>query len=768
MSETNILREKIFEELSKVNPNWHLIEQLTRNQVDSGTENVRFSVDAGHIKRLGLELVAKQETALAELIKNAYDADATRVNVFFENHDRPNGTLIIEDDGDGMSLDTVRDTWMRLSTANKQYHPVSPRYGRVRAGRKGIGRFAVQRLGKYLELETEIAGSTTGVRVLFDWDHEFSAGKNLNDVFSDVATYSKPMDRHRTRLTIKELREKWSEASLSRVWRTVLLLQPPFNIDTIEADEEQENFVDPGFEVRLNGISSKNKKTTIAIESDFLDHAIAEIRGEIDSSGNAVAHVISKKLNLNESWNFSSKFLLTGALSFEIRYFIYAPDALSGLKMNIAQNMGRDYGGIRIYRNGFRVSPYGERTDDWLKLDTDTSRRTLLVPANNINFFGQVSLSLENNPLFEETSSREGLIENEAFEELRKFTRESVEWAILRVAALRGRKQTASQRDFTSMPRVKKPSEVLEEFVSIVDAEKINADSSASSAQKSSQEIFETAFTQIKEKILEWEDIVERKQAEAIQYEEMLRILASLGLSISMFGHEIKGMRSSVAANISVLRRHLELLDESNQKTKFLELTDTLNSATSRMFDLGAYVSGLMTSNESRELRTLSVKGAVERFLEQFDKYLERQKIDVNFSVQRDELRTTEMHSSEFDSVLLNFLTNSVKSMKQARISQRRIKISVEEDEEQIVLSFQDNGAGIREEIRDKIFDAFFTTTTDSDGDGLTGPGTGLGLKIVNDIASSYGGSVRVGIPEQGYSCNIELRIPSARKKGMK
>ncbi|UBB18556.1 sensor histidine kinase [Comamonas odontotermitis] len=763
MRETSILREKISRELAKTDPDWHLIEKLTREQVDSGTENVRFSVDAGHIKRLGLELVARQETALAELIKNAYDADSTTVNVFFENYDRPNGTLIIEDDGDGMSLDTVRDTWMRLSTANKQNHPVSPRYARVRAGRKGIGRFAVQRLGKYLELETEIAGSASGIRVLFDWDREFHSGKNLNDVFSVVTTYTKPIERHRTKLTIKELRERWSEASISRVWRTVLLLQPPFGIKKIESIDEQAPVEDPGFEVQINGISSRNKKTSIAIGSDFLDHAIAEISGEIDSSGKAVAYVTSKKLNLKESLTLDSEFLLTGTLSFKTYYFIFSPDALSGLKRNVVQEMGREYGGIRIYRNGFRVSPYGERTDDWLKLDADTSRRTLLVPANNINFFGQVALSLEDNPLFEETSSREGLIENEAFEELRKFIRGSIEWAILRVAALRGRKQTASQRDFTSTTRLKKPSEVLEEFAGIVEEE-----ANANSAQYSSHKFYESAFSKAKEKILEWENNVEQKQTESLQYEEMLRILASLGLSVSMFGHEIKGMRSSVAANVLVLQRHVDILDESSQKKKIQEITQTLSVATNRMFDLGAYVSGLMTSNESRELRTLSVKGAIERFLEQFSKYLERQKISVDFSIQRAELRTTEMHSSELDSILLNFLTNSVKSMKSAKVNLRRIKIYIEEDGENILLSFQDNGTGISKEIREKIFDAFFTTTTETDSDGLAGPGTGLGLKIVSDIANSYGGSVTVGIPDHDYSCNIELRLPSSHKKAEK
>lgn len=781
MTSPDAVNQTIIDELAKSTPDWKLIERISRIKVDADPDSVRFSVDAGHIQRLGLELVAKQETALAELIKNAYDADASEVIVRFQIQDKVGGKLTISDNGSGMTLDVVRDSWMRLSTANKQSHPISPRYQRLRAGRKGIGRFAVQRLGKVLIMETEVLGSPKGLRVSFDWDNNFKSGQDLNEVFNQVEEYEKPIDREGTRLQIEMLRESWSEAALNRVWKMILSLQSPFSAIADEG-QKRADYLDPGFEVQLNGESSKQRKTTLGIESGFLQHALAIITGSVDSDGNAKVSVVSDKIALDESYELDKKVKLTGPFTFSARYFIYLPDVLSGLSAPLAREMGSEYGGIRIYRNGFRVAPYGERADDWLRLDRDTSRRVIIVPANNVNFFGQVSLSREDNPNFEETSSREGLIENEAFEELRTVVRSLIEWAFLRVASVRGRKQTASQKGFVSTVRPRKPSEIIETLLTEIsatpeansistedgdpqDSLQGNAISPSLIAKQPAIAATVEALGQARHEAQLWEEEVEKREAAALQYEEMLRILASLGLSISVFGHEIKGVRGSVAAHLVVLEKQIS--NSSLEAKNELDRTvDGLKKITGRMFDLGGYIAGLMSNTESRELSPISIKGAIERFRTQFAQYLERQKITFEWSVLPPNLRTIPMHASELDSVLLNFLTNSIKSMKAAKVMPRRIMVNVTEEENFVVLSFQDNGLGVQEENKDRIFDAFFTTAINVDtDDGLAGPGTGLGLRIVKDIATSYGGSVSVETPNAGYNFNIELRLLSDQKE---
>lgn len=141
----------------------HLLDLLAANDLDYGQilrlsgelsahdpDYLRFSVDSGIISRLGQQLVAREETAVSELVKNAYDADAVEVRLVFNGADKPGGLLFIKDNGVGMTRLQLVDGFMRLASKEKIREPKSPKYGRLRAGRKGIGRFAAQRLGKSL------------------------------------------------------------------------------------------------------------------------------------------------------------------------------------------------------------------------------------------------------------------------------------------------------------------------------------------------------------------------------------------------------------------------------------------------------------------------------------------------------------------------------------------------------------------------------------------------------------------------------------------
>ena len=160
---------------------------------------VRFSTDAAIVKRLGRELVSKQETALAELVKNAYDADATMVALSFKHAQVAAGTLEILDDGNGMTRNELIDAFMRLSTDEKLRHPVSPRFKRDRAGEKGIGRFAAERLGGRLLLTTKVTKAQRALRLLVDWNR-YSPG-------TDIVTVGNKVEEDRVRVS------SWHKAS---------------------------------------------------------------------------------------------------------------------------------------------------------------------------------------------------------------------------------------------------------------------------------------------------------------------------------------------------------------------------------------------------------------------------------------------------------------------------------------------------------------------------------------------------------------------------
>ena len=753
------IQKRIAKEAAKDVPDFVLIEELSGKLVDLDPSRVRFSVDAGHIQRLGVELVAKQDTALSELIKNAYDADATHVSLTFSGRGEEGGTLVIEDDGVGMTEDVVRNAWMRIATESKVEKRTSAKFGRAYAGRKGIGRFAVQRLGKHLIMETRVKGQDRGVRVRFDWDKNFVPGQTLGAIFNSFETFKKDPDSHGTKLQILDLRDAWKDTAVQKVWKSVLLLQPPFPVSELPSDDLRPK-IDPGFRVTIDG-SELSDIPEMSIESTFLSNALATITGSIDESGAASVRLQSEILDLDEKLDVEKEFFLTGELSFTTKYFLYDAEYLSGISQRAAGQMGRQFGGIRIYRNGFRVLPYGEPNDDWLRLDYDTSRRNILVVASNRNFFGHVELSEEKNILFEETASREGLVENDAFAELQEFVHDAVEWAAKRIAAVRGRKTTAHQPGFEPIPR--KPSQVFTELKQKLRdrADQLNEAADDDSSVLEDIEELAEEVTKYEEELTVYVDTVEEKNRASMEYEQMLRLLASLGLSVSVFGHEIIGAQDAMKARLQLLNRSIAKLENSPTRTAIENHFEELSANSARIFEVGGYVSGLVSATESRELESLSVKGSIDRFKTQFGDYLSKQNVDIGGNIHPPGLRTLPMHKSELDSVLLNFLTNSIKSLHLAKTDMRKIAIGAHREGRFAVLWFEDNGLGIPKDRWERVFDAFYTTTFSSDEDVLSGPGTGLGLRIVADIAANYGGYARVVDASKGYSCKIEFAVPA-------
>lgn len=746
-------KKALLDALGDENINLEHIASLTDRLVQLDTDAVRFEVDARHIHRLGFELVGKQETALSELIKNAYDADSTRVTIDFSNYEHPGGHLIVTDDGHGMTEQVIRDTWMRLSTADKEDNPVSPGFCRSRAGRKGIGRFAVERLGKQLVLETRVEGAMQGTRVSFNWDADYTHGTALTRIPNRIERFDKSVEESGTTLIIDDLRDRWTEKQFERVWKSVLLLQPPFKVARKHRGRGDESFClpDPGFEVVINGQTGEQQGEELSLEKNFLVHRVAVIRGRIGNDGKATFFVDSDKANLHDQQQDDAPaYWLIGDLEFEVSYFIYSSEFISGVSVRKAQQIGETYGGIRIYRDGFRVLPYGEPHDDWLRLAYDTGRRSLLMPANNSNFFGHIDLSSTDNPYFEETSSREGLIENEAYEELQKLVRRCLEWAAKRMASVRGRKESASQKDFVS--RLRKPSEATQELLEdLADTGEVGGPRIAETVQR---------LEEVKEEQQRFEAESEVREAEHARYEEMLRILASLGISIAVFGHEVKGAITHVRGAMSGVEDAIK--HKGLAGGDIAANLESARTAVDGLSELGGYVVDLVDQSKAKNKKEVALHAAINRFIDHFKAHLDARGVVFEVTVEPSFLRTTSMHRSEIDSVLFNFLTNALKSMDRANSRVRKIRITAQSRDGCAVISFQDTGGGIADEIRDRVFDAFFTTSHYS-ADEVAGPGAGLGLKIVHDIAAANGGFTRVADPDAGYACKLEFGVPLAQ-----
>ena len=765
------LRKLLADELKKSSPDTSQILSISNQLANLDPNNVRFSIDAGLIDRLGQELVARQETAVSELVKNAHDADATEVKLTFIDSDIVGGTLKIQDNGEGMTRAELINGFMRISSTQKVHHPLSRKYGRKRAGQKGIGRFAVQRLGKKLTIITQTLDAKESLMLTINWD-DYKRDSEL----SLVANALKTIPKHReqgTTLIIDALRERWTEAAIQRIYNYVADIIQPFPI-TIKGEEEKianltEKQIDPGFSFEFIKIVGSTAKTIVNRSLAIYEHAIAVIEGYIDESGIGVYTIQSKKLEIddlgqigNDPENKDTPFDKLKNVKFRAYYFIYDSDLLPKMQSTSIRKIAEAQGGIRLYRNGFRVLPYGEPSNDWLKLDKSLRTRSLLPSHGNNNFFGFVELNDPTNQ-FNETSSREGLVENDSFIQLQNFVYRTIITGVIKVAENRNIKITTNQTKDE-----KGNWEKIELTIQNI-AHTLDELDKAMDEERGDVVTIRKRKKTVKALKHEISAIVELQKVEHSNYlkeKSMLRVLSSVGLTIAQFIHEIKYYMDNIQSDIRYLISKLQ-----NDKS-LLERIIILDANFSSFHSYTSYFDNVISQNVIRELRPLDLRRVVPPFIKSIKSDADKSGIKFEDPVFHGfRLFTVPMHPSEWSSILFNFYTNSKKAIGRTK---RKGSILMEcgDFENYIYLDFLDTGDGISKENEDKIFEEFFTTTSPHTLESIQNSseilGTGLGLKIVKDIVLSYKGRVYVASPKEGYATNIRVEIPKASEKEMK
>lgn len=711
-------------------------------------ETIGFTVDAGLIQRLGQELVGRAETAVSELIKNAYDADATIVNVEFIDSYEIGGTLIISDDGVGMTLQQLQNGFMRISSSDKVHNPSSIRYQRTRAGKKGIGRFAAQRLGEKLTIITQTRENDFALELNIDW-HKYEIDKDISSIQFPIR-YIEKQKEEGTILKIYSLKEKWSDAAIQRVYRYVMdLFQPAYlsersKIDHLAIKNEST------FKVAIYRVADNTKKIIVDEQISVFDKSLAVFEGHITEHKGHVS-VTSNGLGLNDIINVG-EFSALKDVHFKIHYFIYnRPQyygaCISMMELNKIQEWSKIASGVRLYRNGFRVLPYGEPTNDWTNIDRRWSSESgqVNVPMSNKNLFGFVEIIDPSGTIFEETASREGLIENEAFKQLSEFINKSLVAARNRIAekvTLWKSKKTSDNFAHDTSSSRQSEEDMFERLRFILNAaheDKKQAENNKDDANKNQQEGL----------------ILIEKLKYLLEEAGMLRVLAGLGLTIGEFTHEIKQFQPSVYGHIHKL---LENLSDVNNLTE----VKGLNSDFDGIFSYTRYFSTTISQNTSREKQPVDVLSVLDTFKTTVWNDLCQNKIDFEIDPYNYNVETIPMHKSEWTSIIYNLYTNARKAIKRANVK-GRILVEVGIIDADVVIRFNDNGDGIPEENKNRIFNAFFSTSVPASFDAPNDEqlvGTGLGLKIVKDIVDSYKGDICVIEPKDGYSTCIQIRIP--------
>lgn len=400
---------------------------------------LHFDISSGLKSVLGGELITNDEVAIFELVKNSFDAGASRVDIYFDEQ-----TIVVADNGSGMSQEDIQKKWLFVAYSSKRHRPQDFRdeiaERRQYAGSKGIGRFSSDRLGEVVILQTRpktaVSGPVHALRVdwsRFDANHldrfesipvEFNSKVSGFDIPAAL-----PLILHGTAITIEKLRRSWRREDILRLKSALSKLINPFGAesdgfeivvhsptekvtDALEKSKKRDEELSPNSLV--NGPVGNFIFSTLQEKTTFIDVRIAE-DGRIESTLTDRGELIYRIREPNEYP------LLTGS-GFSAKVFFLNQSA----KITFAKRMGVpsvQFGSIFLFRNSFRVFPIGEEGDDWFGIDRRKQQGFSRFLGTR-DLIGRVDVS-GSDEHFQEASSRDsGLIETPAVLQLRKCVRE--------------------------------------------------------------------------------------------------------------------------------------------------------------------------------------------------------------------------------------------------------------------------------------------------------------------------------------------------------
>jgi signal transduction histidine kinase len=648
------------------------------------------------ITLIGEDLISDEPVAVVELVKNAYDADASRVTVTFSGSDRDQ--LIVEDDGHGMNLDTVLGAWFEPGTLSKKREERSPQ-GRIYQGAKGIGRFASARLAKSLYLESRTDPASVGITVLFDWG-SFDDESFLDEV--EVAWEERQsLDLRRgTRLTLDGLRKRWTDDDYRDLHSRLSRLISPFR--------EITDFV---IELHIPGHPEWSGEVQ---PPELLAHPRYQLNGAVDEEGFFDGTLMYDGAFVEE---FTRKKLAgtgevpaCGPFSTEIRAWDRDREGLDPVATRLNQSIMEvrrtlnDYSGVSIYRDGFRVYPYGQRGNDWLNLDNRSRQNPVLRLANN-QIVAAIKISRDTNPDLRDRSTREGLVLNDSYRALENWFIEVLEEIEAYRYSVRPRRQTDTAKD------------PLFEAFDIRDTA-----SQARTALGPNHEVA-ALITQLERQVSEGVDRVQ---------EVFSRLLMSAGL-----GQMVDIVIHEIGAPVGKINRQVEILERrvvASQDPKFVEtVVPMITSIKGWLEQIHNLRQRLDPQTAGRRGRATSfdVREEVEDTFRLYGALLAGQHIDWDIKGPSEPVQVF-MARSALAQVLANLVDNAIFWLIRSKGSGKggTIRAAIERLDTGFAVTVSDDGPGVPEEDRSKIFEPYFTRKPN---------GIGLGLYIARLVIEPYG-----------------------------
>jgi signal transduction histidine kinase len=732
------------------------------NTKDQGTEV--FRPYARLVSILGDQLITSKWVGVIELVKNCYDADASEVSVRFLDFDTSGSPVIeIVDDGDGMTLDIIRNVWMKPATPHKLNQKKSKDYrytkkGRLMQGDKGVGRFAVYKLGNHVEIFTKTK-TTDEVQLTLNF-REYAA----NDEFADEEVPHKFLDQIEnkwqvniqptrikndrgkgTLIRITDLRNRWDAHELTRLEVAFQRMIPPVipNFeDKISRDFDVQLFWGEDrfrrsslrFEdiIALAPFSLEGSISELGIYTYIYKHNTKEVVEELDlfdmpaikthdvwnmklfneqfleknTNGNTGRQVVVRRRQERTEAITKSKWRVRRRPNVgEFSFFFYAFDWKNRLELDAAQETFIRDNSVYLYRDFTRVYPYGEKGIDWLMLSKLRAEDRAARYFSYNDLIGFVFISQQNNPRLRDAADREGLMNVDG-----------------------------ASDDFVAL--IQAALKVMKDHV---DVDKRKDEIKREKAFTTANERFNSAFDQLRNALAKSDDKATLTKAQTFfksahdlvdQYKEKLAItqeLAGVGMAVEKSSHDIFVLLRRMIDNAEDIVQRFEKgkLSGPNLRQFLLDLKENLDFIYQEVQILQP-----LFRVARKTTKEVSVRDAVQRV----ERYYQRElKFNISFKIEGDSDIVVKTNLGLMLQVFINLVDNAIYWVDQKKTGKREILVRIDPGTNEVV--FADNGPGINGDLADIVFSEFYSTKAD---------GRGLGLYIVRELLDRIGATISV------------------------
>lgn len=700
------------------------------------------------ITMLGDQLIKNERIALVELIKNAYDADAEWVKVSFLNFNddftvKPDSKIVIEDDGNGMDEQIIEKHWLNPATPEKKKRKKikeTTDKGRILQGEKGIGRFAIFKLGKKISIctrrqkwnETEGKFIEQGENVENIVEYDFSAydedfleknGEETELYIDDLQVtfrqrtpqtiVDKEMELggivrkrkpHGTIIEITDLKTNWTENRVNQIQKDIGKLQPIFseeqNIDFgvwIYKDLEVHRSNELYKETLLNCL---NNKAVLKITNGFYNEKGKKFSFVLNGKQKELCFDELIGIEVFKKYFRDSNYT-TECGDFQFQFYIFDFKAKdTKYILDDEENRIVKEHRIYLYRDQVRVLPYGDPDDDWLRIDMLRGTQSAGMFLSNDQVVGCVDISQKKNPLLKDKTNREGLIdEGRALEDFIN---------LLQVLLRYFRKILFAQYLIDKDKRVE--INALKEGTPLAIIETFKE---------------KTAMDQeMQKRLISFEKSYKYEKAVYADRIRKTENLAAVGLSVETASHDVMIVLKKSIAQINQIISDLRLEGEVDKKRLLDQMYSLENSMTlvnTQMKDIR-----LLFPSAKTKAKDISVLEVLERVNRLYTRPFQQNEICVSQTVLNGDMiiRATEAVLLQ---VFINLYDNALYWLKTVPCD-RKINISINAEEKVII--FSDNGPGIKAESIPYVFEAFYSEKGED--------GRGLGLYIAQQLLNRY------------------------------